>query len=122
MRHHPRFVVCLFAVAALLFAFSGIALAQETSGSIVGAIKDSNGAVVAGATVTVTDTATKVVVRTVQTNDDGQYSARDLSVATYDVTIEAKGIKKHIEYKVQVNVDHQRTIDIALEPCNIAAV
>src|SRR3989440_4129665 len=122
MRHHPRFAVCLFAVVAFLFAFSGIALAQETTGSIVGAIKDSNGAAVAGATVTVTDTAKKVVVRTVQTNDDGQYSARDLSVASYDVTVEAKGFKKHIENKVQVDVGHQRTLNVSLEPGNIAEV
>src|SRR5256886_8779063 len=122
MRHHPRFAVCLFAVVALLSVFSGIALAQETTGSIVGAIKDSNGAAVAGATVTVTDTAKKVIVRTIQTNDDGQYSARDLSVATYDVTVEAKGFKKHIENKVQVDVGHQRTLDIGLEPGNIAEV
>src|SRR2546423_1191400 len=122
MRHHPRFAVCLFAVVALLFACSGIALAQETTGSIVGTIKDSNGAAVAGAAVTVTDTAKKVVVRTVQTNDDGQYSARDLSVASYDVTVEAKGFKKHIESKVQVDVGHQRTLDIGLEPGSIAEV
>src|ERR1051325_1928828 len=114
MRHHPKFVVCLVASAVLLLVCSGMALAQETTGSIVGAVKDANGAAVANATITVTDTAKKVVVRTVQTNDDGQYTARDLPVTSYDVTVEAKGFKKHIENGVQVDVGHQRTVDINL--------
>src|SRR5438445_8448942 len=122
MRHQLQFLRVMFVAIVLFVGLTGLAVAQEITGSIVGAIKDSNGAAVAGATVTVTDTAKKVVVRSVQTNDDGQYSARDLSVATYDVTVEAKGFKKHIENKVQVDVGHQRTLDISLEPGNIAEV
>src|SRR3989441_951069 len=122
MRHHPRFAVCLFAVVALLFSFSGVALSQETTGSIVGSVKDANGAAVKGATVTVTNLATKQVVRTATTDDDGGYSARDLPVGTYDLSVEAKGFKKHVESKVQVDVGKRRTLDIALEPGNIAEV
>src|SRR5215471_21668695 len=107
MRHHPRFVVCLVAVVALLFACGGFALAQEITGSIVGKVKDANGAAVKGATVTVIDRAKKVAVRTIQTDEDGQYSARDLPVTVYDVTVEATGFKKHIENNVQVDVGHQ---------------
>lgn len=120
MRHHPKFVVCLVASILLLLVCSGMALSQETTGSIVGAVKDPNGAVVANATVTVTDRAKKVVVRTVQTNDDGQYTARDLPVTSYDVTVEAKGFKKHIENTVQVDVGHQRTLDITLQTGDIS--
>jgi len=112
----------LFAVVTLLFTFSGVAMSQETTGSIVGSVKDTNGAVVKGATVTVTDSQKKVVVRTITTDDDGAYSARDLPVATYDVTVEAKGFKKHVENKVQVDVGHGRTLDIGLEVGSVAEV
>src|SRR5437870_8381207 len=122
MRHHPRFAVCLFAVVALLFTFSGVALSQEITGSIEGSIKDPNGAAVKGATVTVTDAAKKQVVRTITTNDDGGYSARDLHVGTYDVTVEATGFKKHIESKVQVDVGTPRTLNIGLEVGSVAEV
>src|ERR1041385_2778967 len=120
MKHHPKFVVCLLAVVALLFACSGLTLAQETAGSIVGAVKDANGAAVANATITVTDSAKKVVIRTLQTNDDGIYTARDLPVTKYDVTVEAKGFKKHVESGVQVDVGHQRNLDITLQTGDIS--
>src|SRR3989454_3465974 len=122
MRHELQFLRVVLVAIALVFGLSGIAVAQEITGSIVGTVKDSNGAAVAGATVTVTDSGTKLVVRTVQTNDEGQYTARDLPVTTYDLSVEAKGFKKHVESKVQVDVGKRRTLDVALEPGNIAEV
>ncbi|HYX28895.1 MAG TPA: carboxypeptidase regulatory-like domain-containing protein, partial [Pyrinomonadaceae bacterium] len=120
MKHHPKFVVCLVALVAFMFCCTAVSLAQETTGTISGTVKDANGAIVTGATVTVTDSAKKVVVRTIQTDDNGQYTARDLPVTSYDVTVEAKGFKKHIESNVQVDVGHQRTLDIGLQPGDVA--
>ncbi len=122
MKNHFQLSRVLFGMLALLLAFSTIAVAQEITGSIVGSVKDPNGAAVAGATVTVTDSEKKLVVRTVQTNDDGGYTVRDLPVATYDVTVEAPNFKKHIESKVQVDVGHRRTLDVTLEVGNVAEV
>ncbi len=95
MRHQLQFLALRFVAIALFFGLTGIAVAQEITGSIVGTVKDSNGAAVAGATVSVTDIGTKQIVRTVQTNDEGQYTARDLPVTTYDVAVEAKGYGRH---------------------------
>ena len=53
--------------------------AQNITGSIIGQVTDSSGAVVAGATVTVTDNAT-AAVRSVQTNETGDF--RFLSLPT----------------------------------------
>src|SRR5436190_18331933 len=122
MKHHPKFVVCLLAVVALLFACSGIARSQETSGGIVGTVKDPSGAAVKGATVNVADPATKHVVRTVTTNDDGQFTARDLHAQIYDVSVEATGFKKHIESKVQVDVGKALNLEIGLEVGNVSEV
>src|SRR5438105_14753620 len=115
MRHHPRFAVCLFAVVALLFTFSGVALSQEITGSIAGTVKDANGAAVKGATVTITNTDTKLVVRTVTTNGDGEFSAPLLPAAVYDVTVEATGFKKHIDARVKLDVNERRSVDVASE-------
>src|SRR5437660_12290120 len=115
MRHHPRFAVCLFAVVALLFAFSGVAMSQEITGSIVGTVKDANGAMVKGATVTITNSDTKLVARTVTTNDDGEFSAPLLPVAFYDVTVEATSFKKHIDQRVKLNVNERHTVDVTLQ-------
>src|SRR5437762_4079690 len=122
MRHQLQFLRVVFVAIAIFFGLTGIAVAQEITGSIVGTVKDSNGAAVAGATVTVTDSGTKLVVRTVQTNDEGQFTARDLSVTKYDVAVEATNFKKHIETNVQIDVGKRRTLDITLAAGNISEV
>ncbi len=82
---------------ALFLGLSAVAFAQEITGSINGTVKDSVGAAVNGATVTITDSDKKVVVRTLSTNDDGEFSAPLLPVAFYDITVEAPNFKKHVE-------------------------
>src|SRR5437868_6268292 len=96
MKHHLKYGLRVLLVIIAL-CFTGSVYAQEITGSIVGTVKDPNGAAVKDATVTVTDSQKNVVVRTVTTNDDGEFTARDLPVAKYDVSVEAQSFKKHIE-------------------------
>lgn len=107
---------------ALLLGLSAVAYAQEITGSIVGTVRDAAGAAVKGATVTVTDSAKKVVVRTVSTDDDGQFSVPLLSAVAYDVMVEAPNFKKHIDTGVKVNVNQRHTVSVTLEAGNIAEV
>src|SRR5438552_9879384 len=120
MKHHVHILRALFVALALCFSLTGIAVAQEITGSIVGSVKDSNGAAVKGATVTITDSDKKVVVRTVSTNDDGEFSAPLLPVAFYDVTVEAPSFKKRLDERLKINVNERRTLDANLEAGNIA--
>ena len=70
MKFHLRYVrAVLFAVA--LLGFAQVTHAQEITGVISGTVKDSAGAAVAGATVTISDADKQVVVRTVTTNEAG---------------------------------------------------
>src|SRR6266511_5516514 len=107
---------------ALLLGLSAVAFAQEITGNIVGTVKDVNGAAIKGATVTITDAATKQVVRTASTDDDGSFSARDLPVSTYNITVEASNLKKHVEANGQVGVGHRRAVEIGLEVGSVAEV
>jgi len=109
----------LFALVALLFAFSGVAMSQEITGSIIGTVKDANGAAVKGATVTITNSDTKLAARTVTTNDDGEFSAPLLPVAFYDITVEAPNFKKHVE-RVKLDVNARRTVDVSLQAGNVS--
>jgi hypothetical protein len=108
----------LFVIALLVIGST--ASAQEITGSLAGTVRDSNGAGVAGATVTLTDTAKKVVARSVTTNDNGEYSAPLLPVAMYELTVEAPNFKKHVEGGVKINVNERRTVDVVLEAGNIS--
>jgi hypothetical protein len=122
MKHHPRFVRSLFVVAVVLFGLTGVALSQEITGSIVGTVKDANGAAVSGATVTVTDPEKKTVVRTVTTDEDGNYTARELHAGMYEVAVEARGFKRNITSKVNVDVGTPRSLAITLEVGSVAEV
>ena len=110
----------MFLALALCLSLSGLAFGQEITGSIAGTVKDSTGAAVKGATVTITDADKKIVVRTVNTNDDGEFSAPLVPVAFYDITVEAPNFKKHLDTGVKVNVNERRTADVTLEAGNIA--
>lgn len=123
MKQYPHIQLCLLSMtAALLLSLSAGAFAQEVTGSISGSVKDSVGAAVKDATVTITDSDKKVVVRTVSTNDDGEFSAPLVPVAYYEITVEAPNFKKHLESQVKVNVNERRTVDVTLEAGNISEV
>jgi hypothetical protein len=109
-----------FLALALCLSLSGLAFGQDITGSIFGTVKDSTGAVVKGATVTITDKDKKAVLRTVTTNDDGEYSVPLVPVGYYDITVEAANFKKHIDEGVKVNVNVRRTADVTLEAGSIA--
>ena len=119
MRHQFQFLRVVFVFLALL-SCTAVAIAQETNGSVAGTVRDANGASVKGATVTFTDSDQKVVVRTVVTDDNGDYSAPALPVAYYDITVEATNFKKSLNDRVKVNVNERRTLDVSLEPGNIS--
>lgn len=110
-------------LAMMCLCVSHTAFAQEITGSLVGTVRDSNGAAVSGATVTITDPSKdNIVIRTVTTNDNGDYSAPNLAVSTYQVSVEAANFKKFVQNDVKLDVGQRRTIDFALEAGNISEV
>jgi hypothetical protein len=68
-------------------------LAQVTSGTIFGTVKDPTGAMVKDASVTIAN-PTNGITRTVVTGSDGAFVAPNLYPGTYNVAVEAKGFKK----------------------------
>jgi hypothetical protein len=86
---------------------------QAVYGSIIGTITDSKGAAVPGATVTITD-LTKNVSRSVQTNEDGNYSITSLIPGRYQLKIEKEGHKTATQ-DVDARVDVATRADVALE-------
>src|SRR5436309_1752332 len=89
--------------------------AQEVTGNITGAVMDSSGAAVANARVTVTATAQGFVLRALETNEVGLYSATLLPVGTYSVTVEASGFKKATRDGIELDANAKYTADFRLE-------
>src|SRR5437764_1260471 len=120
MKYHVPFLRVLFLPIALILGLGAAASAQEITGSITGTVRDANGAAVSGATVTITNSDTKLVTRTVTTNDSGEFSAPLLPVAFYDVAVESQNFKKYVEGRVKLDANARRTVNVTLQAGNLA--
>jgi hypothetical protein len=101
-------------VIAVLGTFS-ILLAQTYEGRILGTVTDASGAVIVGAKIAVTNTATNVT-RNLVSNSAGDYVASNLEAGTYKVTAEAGGFKRAENSSVSVQVSRDARIDFRLQP------
>src|SRR5262245_22600854 len=123
MKRNGRVIFLVSLLALLLAGFiAPRTLAQDITGSIVGLVKDSGDAAVAGATVTIKDTDKNVVVRVVTTNSEGAYSAPLLLIGHYAVTIEAPNFKKFSRSNIELNVNDRLTVDATLEVGQVTEV
>jgi hypothetical protein len=100
VRRNPR-PASYWMLLALLIVVASPAAAQRSDGSISGTVKDPSGAVVPGATVTITSNQTGAV-RTTVTSDVGSYAVPNLLVGTYAVKIEVAGFAPYTRGNVQV--------------------
>src|SRR5215510_3307219 len=103
-------VVCLWAMASAAPAQS-----QLGAGSISGTVSDSNGAVISGATVTITNAGTGLV-RKLTTGDAGQFSAPALPVGEYSARVEKTGFSTLDQIGLIVNVGGTTTLRLELRP------
>src|SRR5262249_35546129 len=92
-----------------------VARAQEVTGSLIGTVRDSNGATIAGAKLTITDAEKRAVVRVVTANGDGQFSAPLLQAGVYDIEVEAAGFKRRVERAIKLDLNQRRSVDVILE-------
>ncbi|MEN3334151.1 MAG: hypothetical protein V7641_3516 [Blastocatellia bacterium] len=109
-----RIPLYLLGVLLVLGAFAFNIRAQAVYGSISGTVTDPGGAVVPGASVTITDVDRKTS-DTVTTNESGLYVKERLLPGKYEVKIEAPGFKQRVVASVVVNLDAQTKVDAALE-------
>jgi hypothetical protein len=106
-------------LATIAFAF-GLGLAPIpawtqalTSGQITGQVLDASKAAIPDATITLTNVATGAV-RTVKTNGQGLYTATDLAVGTYNVSVEHAGFQRQTQTGVVLSVASTVQLNIVL--------
>src|SRR6267378_675936 len=90
------------------------ALGQAVYGNLVGTVTDPQGNAVAGAKVTLTNTA-KGTTEEATTNESGNYSVTHLIPDTYKVHIEAPGFKAYDIISVRVDADTSVRADAVLQ-------
>src|SRR5258708_7722082 len=99
---------CLISLIVLLCTFT--AMSQVQNGQFSGTVTDPSGAAVPNAKVTITNQATNLSV-TVMSNQTGSYSARELPVGTYKITVEASGFKTFADVNVVLNAGSIAHVD-----------
>ncbi|PYU06353.1 MAG: hypothetical protein DMG33_08155 [Acidobacteria bacterium] len=107
-----RFVLAV--VFALLIGPQALR-GQAVNATLLGTVTDVSGAVVAGAKVTITEMKTGVG-RKSTTNDSGNYEFSDLPPGQYQVAVEREGFKKSVRSGVDVLVNSDVRVNLALEP------
>ena len=112
-RGWSRSFMMLVALIALLMPI--LVFAQTVYvGTILGTVKDTSGAVVTGANVTVRETQTGIS-RMLLTENDGTYRFAALPVGHYEVKVEAKGFKTETQTGIVLNVAQEVVIDFSLQ-------
>src|SRR5215469_479982 len=97
-----------------LFLAAALVWGQGTTAQISGAVKDSTGLPVTGATVQVTQTAT-ALVRTATSGADGSYVFSNLPIGPYLLEITKSGFSKFVQSGILLQVDSSPTIDAVLK-------
>jgi len=106
MKLRASFAVCMLLVSASL-------LAQTFRGTVLGTVTDPQGAVIAGAKVTVRNVNTGLE-RTTETSADGSYSVPELPTGTYTVTVNQAGFQTSSVTNIAVDVAAEKRVDVAL--------
>jgi len=112
MRNLKRRIACILGLSLLLSV--GPLWSQMDRGTITGTVTDPSGAVIVGASVTATNTATAVATRTVTTSA-GIYTIPVLKVGTYEVTVDQSGFKKFVQSGIILEASQTVRVDATMQ-------
>jgi hypothetical protein len=100
------------AIVVALLVLTGVASAQETSGTLTGRLVDTQGLAVPGATVTVTGTQG---AKTFVSDEEGRFQASFLTPGLYDIRAELQGFKVVDVRGVGVSIGQTTDVAIRME-------
>ncbi len=100
--------------SALLGLGSVLMLAQTDRGTITGTVTDASGAVIVGAKVTATNTATGISTET-STSGAGVFTIPQLTVGVYRVAVEQSGFKRFVQEGLTVPLGQTVRVNASLQ-------
>ena len=114
-----RSALLSWGVIALLSALPALAAAQATTGTIRGVVRDQQGGVVPGVTISVRNTNTNVV-RTAVTGGEGEYLVTNLPTGNYEVAAELTGFSRFLRSGITLAVNQDAVVDVTLAAGGLA--
>src|ERR1700694_399232 len=112
LAHAPGFLIAV--VMGILLAAPPVTVAQSIFAHLSGTVTDSTGAVLGGANVTVTNKATNIAQRLI-TNKEGYFSANQLPIGTYDVSVQVNGFEKWNGTGIVLNASDVKDLSVRLK-------
>src|SRR5881409_3128857 len=106
-----RFVTLIFALIVLGTCLS---VAQISTATILGTVKDTSGALVPGVSITVKHTE-RGLTRSVVSGERGAYTVPLLPVGAYEITTTMPGFKQAVRSGINLVVGQQAVVDLTLE-------
>ena len=88
--------------------------AQVLYGSVTGIVRDSTGASVPGASITITNKTTGLTQSAVS-NETGAYTITNVQPGSYDVKVSLQGFKEFLQTDVPVTVGEIARVDVSLQ-------
>ncbi len=92
----------------------GRANAQATSGTISGVVADERQGIVANATVTARNVGTNES-RTTIVDSEGRYRFPNLSLGTYEITVQANGFAKLVRSGIELLLNQDAVVNLLLK-------
>jgi outer membrane receptor protein involved in Fe transport len=115
MRLTIKFLRALLCPCILSVLFTATVFAQTSRGTVSGVVTDPSGAVIQGANVTLTNTATQVERSTV-TNAEGAYRFDAVDLGDYSVKIVAKGFGEVTKINIDVKANQIAEVGASMSP------
>jgi hypothetical protein len=112
-RHLTVALTSILMLIGGLFSLNG--WGQADRGSISGTLTDSTGAVIPGAQVSVTESATGVGYSGGTTNDHGAYQIVNLPIGKYSLVFKKEGFKQFDRNGITVSASQEAKVDVKLQ-------
>ena len=97
-----------------VLACIGISFAQSERGTITGAVRDSSGASIAGAKVTIKESSTNSIT-TLMTNEAGEFTVPSLAAGVYSIRVEKGGFRPALTSGLTLSAASTARADATLE-------
>jgi hypothetical protein len=104
----------VFVILASSILWASQAYAQVSGATLTGTVKDSSGAIIPTAQISITDVATGVT-RNISTGGAGLYTAPNLLPGTYEVRVTATGFSTQLQRGITLTVGAQQVLDFTMQ-------
>ncbi len=111
----------LLSILVAVSLFPSLADAQVLYGSLVGNVTDQNGAVLAGAIVTITDKNTGLA-REAVSKEDGDYALTNILPGTYELKVTRQGFTTYSKTEMVITANNVTRTDVQMKIGNVSDI